>query len=57
MTDWNSDHPFDLGVGDNLGEPFPSYGEKPEGYLPPQLPIPPFVSQLRVIWQNGLGNV
>ena len=42
MTDWNPDHPFYLG---NLGVPCPSYGEKLEGYLPPQLAIPPFVSQ------------
>ena len=42
MTEWNPDNPFDLGVWDNLGLPPPLPGEKPEGYVPPQLPIPPF---------------
>ena len=44
MTDWNPENPFDLGIGSNLGLPPPKLGEKPEGYIPPQLPISPFVS-------------
>ena len=45
MTDWNPEDPFDLGVWSNLGLPPPQPGEKPEGYVPLQLPIPPFLSR------------
>ena len=44
MTDWNPENPFDLGVWSNLGLPPSKLGEKPEGYIPPQLLIPQFVS-------------